>query len=49
MKRIDTSANTLTLTPAAGQIEGGASYVVAGGVNRASITIMSDNVHWWVI
>ena len=49
VKRIDTSANTLTLTPAAGQIEGGASYVVAGGVNRASITIMSDNVNWWVI
>jgi hypothetical protein len=49
VKRTDTTANTLTLTPAAGQIEGAASYVVAGGAGRASITIMSDNANWWVI
>jgi hypothetical protein len=49
VKRTDTSANTLTLTPAAGQVEGGASYVIAGGANRVSITLMSDNANWWVI
>jgi hypothetical protein len=49
VKRIDTSANTLTLTPAAGQIEGAASYVVLGGVSRASVTLMSDNANWWII
>lgn len=49
VKRTDTSANTLTLTPAAGQVEGAASYVVAGGANRASVTLMSDGSNWWVI
>jgi hypothetical protein len=49
VKRTDTTANTLTLTPAAGQVEGGASLVVAGGANRASITLMSDGSNWWVI
>lgn len=49
VKRTDTSVNTLTLTPAAGQIEGGASFVVAGGGTRASITIVSDGSNWWVI
>ena len=23
--------------------------VVAGGVNRASITLMSDNANWWIV
>lgn len=49
VKRTDTTANTLTLTPPAGLIEGGASLVVAGGVNRASITLMSDNANWWIV
>jgi len=49
VKRTDTTANTLTLTPAAGQVEGGASLIIAGGANRASITLMSDNANWWVI
>jgi hypothetical protein len=49
VKRTDTTANTLTLTPAAGQVEGGASLIVAGGANRASITLMSDGSNWWVI
>jgi hypothetical protein len=49
VKRTDTTANTLTLTPAAGQVEGGASLIISGGANRASITLMSDNANWWVI
>ena len=49
VKRTDTTANTLTLTPAAGQVEGAASYIVAGGPNRASVTLMSDNANWWII
>ena len=49
VKRTDTTANTLTLTPAAGQVEGAASYVVGGGPNRPSVTLMSDNANWWII
>ena len=49
VKRTDTTANTLTLTPAAGQVEGGASYVMGGGATRASVTLMSDGSNWWVI
>jgi len=49
VKRTDTSANTLTLTPAAGQVEGGASLIIGGGPNRASVTLMSDNANWWII
>jgi hypothetical protein len=41
--------NTLTLTPAAGQIEGAAFYVVLGGAGRASVTVRSDNSNWWII
>lgn len=48
-KRTDTSVNTLTLTPAAGQIEGAAFYVVLGGAGRASVTVRSDNSNWWII
>jgi hypothetical protein len=47
--RTDTTANTLTLTPAAGQVEGGASLIIGGGPTRASITLMSDNANWWII
>ena len=49
VKRTDTTANTLTLTPAAGQVEGAASYIMAGGAVRASVTLMSDNANWWII
>jgi len=49
IKRVDTSANTLTLTPAAGQVEGGASFIVAGGGGRVSVTLMSDNANWWIV
>ncbi len=49
VKRTDTTANTLTLTPAAGQIEGAATLVIAGGANRASFTLMSDNANWWIV
>jgi hypothetical protein len=48
-KRVDTSANTLTLTPAAGQVEGGASFIVAGGGGRVSVTLRSDNANWWIV
>ena len=49
VKRTDTTASTLTLIPAAGQVEGGATYIVAGGPTRASVTLMSDNANWWII
>ena len=49
VKRTDTSGNILTLTPAAGQVEGGPFYIVAGGAVRASVTLMSDNANWWII
>lgn len=49
IKRTDTSANTLTVTPAAGQIEGAASLVIAGGASRASFTLRSDNANWWIV
>jgi hypothetical protein len=49
VKRTDTTASTLTLIPAAGQVEGGATYIVGGGPTRASVTLMSDNVNWWII
>ena len=49
VKRTDTSANTLTLVPAAGQVEGGASLIIGGGPTRASFTLMSDNANWWII
>ena len=49
VKRTDTTASTLTLIPAAGQVEGGATYIVAGGPVRASVTLMSDNANWWII
>jgi hypothetical protein len=49
VKRTDTSGSILTLTPAAGQVEGAASYAVGGGPTRASVTLMSDNANWWII
>jgi len=49
VKRTDTSANTLTLTAVAGNIEGGVSFVIAGGVSRFSYTFCSDGTDWWVI
>jgi hypothetical protein len=49
VKRTDTSGSILTLTPAAGQVEGAPSYAVGGGPTRASVTLMSDNANWWII
>jgi hypothetical protein len=49
VKRTDTSANTLTLTSAAGNIEGGVSFIIAGGASRFSYTFCSDGTDWWVI
>lgn len=49
VKRTDTSSNTLTVTSIGGTVEGGASYVVAGGGSRLSMSFRSDNTNWWIV
>jgi hypothetical protein len=40
------STKNITLTPAAGQINGGSTYVL--NLNRAAIGIVGDGTNWWV-
>jgi hypothetical protein len=48
IKRTTTSANTVTIQPASGNIDGAASYVLAGGT-LASVDVVCDTTNWWVI
>ena len=48
-KRVDTSANTLTINSGGGTVEGSASFIVPGGGSRASVTVRSDNTNWWIV
>lgn len=48
IKRTTTSANAVTIQAAAGNIDGAATYVLAGGT-LASVDIVCDNSNWWVI
>lgn len=42
------SANTITVTATAGNVEGGASYTLSAGA-LGSVTFFSDGTNWWVI
>jgi len=48
IKRTTTSANTVTIQPASGNIDNAASYVLPGGT-LASVDIVCDTANWWVI
>lgn len=48
IKRTTTSANTVTIQPASGNIDNAASYVLAGGT-LASVDVVCDATNWWVI
>jgi len=48
IKRTTTSANTVTIQPASGNIDNAASYVLAGGT-LASVDVVCDAANWWVI
>ncbi len=45
IKKTDSSTNTVTIVPAAGTIDGGASVTLAS--QYASITVQSDGVNYW--
>jgi len=48
IKRTTTSANTVTIQPASGNIDNAASYVLAGGT-LASVDVVCDTSNWWVV
>jgi hypothetical protein len=48
IKRTTTSANTVTIQPASGNIDNAASYVLPGGT-LASVDVVCDTTNWWVI
>jgi hypothetical protein len=48
IKRTNTSANTVTIQSAAGNVEGAATLVLAGGT-RDSVDLANDGANWWVI
>jgi hypothetical protein len=48
IKRTTTSANTVTIQPASGNIDNVASYVLPGGT-LASVDVVCDAANWWVI
>jgi len=48
VKRINNSANVVTVSPASGTIDGAASIALAGGGYDA-VTVVSDGTNWWVI
>lgn len=48
IKRTTTSANTVTIQPASGSIDGAATYVLAGGT-LSSVDVVCDTANWWVI
>lgn len=47
IKKIDTSANAVTLNPVSGQIDGAASAVMASAME--AVTVHSDGSDWYVI
>ena len=49
IKRTDTGSSTLTVLTVAGSVEGGASYIIAGGGGRISLSFQSDNANWWIV
>lgn len=51
IKKTTTDGNTITLTPASGQIDGGASFVFSGtfGTAGEGVHIVFDGTNWWVI
>lgn len=48
IKRVNLSANTVTVNTAAGTIDGAATRVLAGGTYDA-ITVVNDGTNWWII
>lgn len=48
IKRSSTSANTVTVVSAAGNIDGAANRVLAGGTYDA-ITVVNDGTNWWIV
>jgi hypothetical protein len=48
IKRTTTSANTVTIQPASGNIDNAPSYVLPGGT-LASVDVVCDTTNWWVI
>jgi hypothetical protein len=51
IKKTTTDGNTITLTPASGQIDGGASFVFSGTIGTAGegVHVVFDGTNWWVI
>ena len=48
VKRTNTTANTVTVGSAAGNIDGSATYIIPGGTLN-SITVVSDGTNWYII
>lgn len=51
IKKTDTTANTITLTPASGLIDGSASFVFNGVAGNAGedFEIFYDGANWWIL
>ncbi len=51
IKKVSSNGNTITLTPASGQIDGGASFVFSGtfGTSGEAVHVVFDGTNWWVI
>lgn len=47
IKKTDSSANSVTVTPASGTIDGAASFVLTSQYQSVSVT--SDGTNWWII
>lgn len=47
IKKTDSSANIVTVTPASGTIDGAASFALT--TQYQSITVQSDGTNWWLI
>lgn len=41
------STNNITITPAAGNVDGASTYVI--NLNHASVELISDGANWWVL
>lgn len=51
IKKIDASANTVTIKSNSGSIDGAANYVILGGAlnQYKSITVISDLTNYWIV
>ena len=47
VKKVDSSSNTVTLSPSSGNIDGGSTKVLASQYN--SFTVACDGTNWWVL